>query len=132
MTITAGLSAVDAAKTLLESLRERLKSGQIKGDEIAGRIGEVYDFINDSKRALNDADDENQRLKRELSVLREDRGFRESLEFKAAGFYARIDSKGTEERYCAACLDEDQRRVRLTANQVKCDTHQFRHTVAIS
>jgi hypothetical protein len=66
MDIGTGLSALKAATELTRSLREGLKSGTIKGDEISGRIGEIYDHIVDSKDALVEARDEIQELKGQL------------------------------------------------------------------
>jgi hypothetical protein len=63
MTIAAGLSGLKAAADMIKMLRDGLKAGSIKPDEIAGRIGEIYDYIIDSRVALNDAQEEIRSLK---------------------------------------------------------------------
>lgn len=45
MDIVAGLSGLRAAAEMIKMLREKLKAGDIKPDEIAGRIGEIYDRL---------------------------------------------------------------------------------------
>ena len=52
MTIAAGLSGLKAAADLTRILRDGLKSGQITVDQLSGRIGEIYDYIINSKDHL--------------------------------------------------------------------------------
>jgi hypothetical protein len=68
MDIVAGLSALKTSTDLLRSLKERLKSGEVKGEEVIGRIGEIYDYIVESKDALITAKDEIYELKEKLSA----------------------------------------------------------------
>ncbi len=58
MNIVAGLGGIKAAAEMTKALRDGIKAGQIKADEIAGRIGEIYDYIIDSKAALIEAQSE--------------------------------------------------------------------------
>ena len=60
-----------AAADLTKALRDGIKEGSVKSDEIAGRIGEIYDYIIDSKAALVDAKEENEALKTELKTLKD-------------------------------------------------------------
>jgi hypothetical protein len=66
MDISTGLHALKTSTDLLRLLRERLKSGEVKGEEVIGRIGEIYDYIVESKDALVDAKDEIYALKDKL------------------------------------------------------------------
>ena len=68
MGIATGLSALKTGTDLLRVLRDRLKSGEVKGEEVIGRIGEIYDYIVDSKDSLVDAKDEIHDLKEKLRV----------------------------------------------------------------
>src|SRR5258707_202702 len=70
MDVASGMSGLSAAVNLARSLRESLKSGEMKSDEIAGRIGEIYDYIVDSKDALVDAKDQIADLKDEIRRLK--------------------------------------------------------------
>jgi hypothetical protein len=113
---------------LTRSLREAAKSGSLKADEFAGRVGEIYDYIIDSKAAFLDAQQEVLALREKISAFNDDRQFRESLEFNVAGWYRRTGPRG-EELYCSACLDLDSKRVRLTAGSYAsnhCHIHGYR------
>jgi len=50
-TVATGVSAVKAGYELVRSFRDGLKSGAVKPDEIAGRIGEILDYLTDAKGA---------------------------------------------------------------------------------
>ena len=52
MSILSGMTGLKAAADLTRMLRDGLKTGQVRGDDIAGRIGEIYDYIVDSKDDL--------------------------------------------------------------------------------
>src|SRR5712692_8325584 len=103
MIILTGITGLKAAADLTRMLRDGLKSGQIKGDDVAGRIGEIYDYIVDSKDALVEAKDEIQELKAQVAAFNDEKAFRDSLEFDPGGIYKRQGPKG-EELYCSACL----------------------------
>jgi hypothetical protein len=113
MDILAGMSGLKTGIDLLRSLRDALKSGQMKPDEVAGRIGEIYDYIVDSKDALVDAKDRIQELQAQLKSLNDESVFRSSLIFDSAGLYSRRVGN-IEEVYCSACLDTDNKRLRVT------------------
>jgi hypothetical protein len=72
MNIAAGLSGLKAAAEMTKALRDGLKSGQIPVDQLSGRIGEIYDYIIDSRAALVDASEEITELKDELYALKKD------------------------------------------------------------
>lgn len=90
--IATGLGALKTGADLTWTLRDGLKSGDIKRDEIASRIGEIYNIIVDSKAALIDAKDEISRLQDELLRLRD---VRENFELRDNVFWR----KGTTDAY---------------------------------
>jgi hypothetical protein len=125
-TIAAGLSGLKAAADMTKALRDGLKAGTIKLEELPGRIGEIYDYIVDSKAALVDAQDENLTLKKTIEAFNDDKAFRDSLTFNPAGYYERNGSAGVE-RYCSACLDKDGHRIKLTGQRsFACAFHGYR------
>lgn len=69
MGIVSGLAGLKAAAELTKTLREAAKSGSLKPDEFAGRVGEIYDYIVDSKDALVEAKDQVQDLKNRLNTI---------------------------------------------------------------
>jgi hypothetical protein len=97
MNIVTGLSGLKAAAELIRTLRDGLKSGQMKPDEIAGRIGEIYDYIVDSKDALIDAKDEIVRLQEEISNLK---NVSDNFELRDNVYWR----KGTKDAYCPLCM----------------------------
>ncbi|MDP8980053.1 MAG: hypothetical protein M3O35_05615 [Acidobacteriota bacterium] len=130
--IVAGISGLKAAADLTRSIRDGLKSSQIKPDEIAGRIGEIYDYIIDSKAALLDAQEEIQRLHTQIHSFQDDKDFKESLKYDPIGVYRRRLANGEEQIYCSACLDTDNKRVRTMKDMstrpatLRCDIHGYR------
>jgi hypothetical protein len=146
MNIAAGLSGLNAAVTMTKALRDGLKSGQIKPDEIAGRIGEIYDYIIDSKVALVDAQSEVMDLQREVQALKQELETKRSLNVED-GVYWQIHQVagegpgGEPEHYghwdgpfCPTCFDADAKLVRLRdfgearakAKKIwRCDLHKI-------
>jgi hypothetical protein len=112
-TIAAGLSGLKSAADMTKALRDGLKAGSIKADEIAGRIGEIYDYITDSKAALVDAQEEIHSLKTELHGLR-----RDALVFLEGdvNWEKRADQK-YDGPLCPACWGLSQKRVPLTEDE---------------
>ncbi len=121
MDIATGLSGLRSAAELTRMLREGLKAGAVKPDEISGRIGEIYDHITDSKDALVDAKDEIEGLKSELRSLKEERGIADSLEFDGTVYWV---AKGErwDGPFCSLCWDGKGKLVRLQ-NQEGAGTH---------
>lgn len=107
MDIATDSSALKAATELARSLRDGLKSGAIKGDEISGRIGEIYDHIVDSKDALVEARDEIQQLKDQLNELNRLWDFGKDLKSEF-GAYWREDFQ-----YCPSCWEQERKLTRL-------------------
>jgi hypothetical protein len=122
--IAAGLGGIRAAAELAKALRKAVKSEAMKPDEIAGRIGEIYDYILDSKAALIEVQDENQHLRAAIKAVTDDKAFRESLTFNEYGYYERTIGSDLE-RYCSSCLDKDNARIRLTGG-FRCQFHGYR------
>ena len=94
MNIAAGLSGLKAAADITKMPREGIKAGSIKGDEIAGRIGEIYDYIIDSKAALVDAKEENEALKAVLKSLKDTQSLAASLEHDGKVYWIARGEKG--------------------------------------
>ena len=111
---------------MLKVLREGLKSDQIKQDEIAGRVGEIYDYIADSKDALVEANVEIKELRAKIRALEDDTEFKKSLSFDERGYYKR-NGPEAQELYCSSCLDEKHQRIRLTGAETPvCHIHGYR------
>ena len=113
MTLIGGLSGLSTAATLIRTLREGLKSGEMKQDEVAGRIGEIYDYIVDSKDALVDAKEEIERLKSELREIHRNADISSHLKFDGS-VYWRIDGGDiVSGPYCSGCWDNNRKLVNL-------------------
>jgi hypothetical protein len=138
MDIPSGLAGLKAAADLTKVLRDAAKSGSLKPDEFAGRVGEIYDYIIDSKAALVDAQEVIVSLKGEILSIKakiqafdNEKEFRGSLKFNQEGYWSRIGQDG-DELYCSACLD-DGKRVRLTRRSgtdiFQCHNHGIRKSL---
>lgn len=132
MDIATGISALKAAVDLTRATRDAAKAGKLTPDEFAGRVGEIYDYIIDSKDALVDAKDEIQELKAKLKTIDDDTAFREQLDFDGArSIYFRKQStpNSVPEAYCSTCLDRDNKRIRLTSEQgiYRCAIHGYKN-----
>lgn len=135
MTIATGLTALKTATDLARSLRDRLKSDEVKGEEVIGRIGEIYDYIVESKDSLIDAKDEIHDLKEKLHAAEaklhaadDFAAFRASLTYNEQFGIWKREISGVTEAYCGACLNEGKR-IRLSRAQTgtyRCQYHGFR------
>ena len=108
MNIAAGMATLKTAFELTRSLKDGLKTGQITGEEVAGRIGEIYDYIGDSKAALSEAKDEIQILKQKVSELETELNRRLSMKFAYGAYWTREDGP-----FCPLCWDAQNKPVRL-------------------
>jgi len=132
MEIVTGLSGLKTAADLIRALRDGLKSGQIKGDEIAGRIGEIYDYIVDSKDALVDAKDEVQILKDKIRALEEQADLEKHVVFHDQASWKTLDEESEEGPFCPVCWSLNKKLVRPTYFNSKqpheitfvCSVHQ--------
>ena len=120
MDIIAGMSGLKAAAEMVRLLRDGLKAGTIKADEIAGRIGEIYDYIIDSKDALVDAKEELEAVKRELADLKETRALAAALQHDGKVYWIAKDEKW-DGPFCAPCWDDKRKLVRLDHQRVQRD-----------
>jgi hypothetical protein len=96
MDIATGLSALKTSTDLLRALRDRLKSDDVKREEVIGRIGEIYDYIVESKDALVDAKDEIHQLKDKLRN-------KTMYEHRFNAVWRRIDEGGYIGPFCPIC-----------------------------
>ncbi len=121
MNIAAGMTALKAGADLTRTLRDGLKSGTIKGDEIAGRIGEIYDYIVDSKDALLDAKDEIENLKTQLKAANDLTELAARLDFDGHVYWLRAEDKW-EGPFCPVCWDGNRQLVRLEHGRANHDS----------
>jgi hypothetical protein len=108
MSIATGIAALKAGVELTRVLRDGLKGGQIKGDEVAGRIGEIYDNIADSKDALSEAKDEIQILKQKVFELEAELCRRRAMKFAFGAYWTREDGP-----FCQLCWEAQNKPIRL-------------------
>lgn len=120
MDITAGLSGLKSATELIRVLREKLKAETVAQDEIAGRIGEIYDYIVDSKDALIDAKDEAESLKDQLKKLKEMSDLKSRLEFDGQVFWLAAGDKW-DGPFCPICWNADEKLVPLCHSNARID-----------
>jgi hypothetical protein len=133
MNIVAGLSGLKAAADLTRTLRDVAKAGQLKPDELAGRIGEIYDYIVDSKDALTDAKDEIQQLKSKLKALDDRRKTDSELQHDGYVFWRKHPDGSQTGPYCPFCWTKEDKLVPLThipgefgeyrSKQYRCTAH---------
>jgi hypothetical protein len=109
MSILTGMAGLKAATDMARSLRDGLKSGQVQGDDIAGRIGEIYDYIVDSKDALVEAKDEIQELKEQNRTLETELKRRKAMKYAMGCYWTKDDGP-----FCPICWDSDSKTTRLT------------------
>jgi len=117
MSIAAGLASIKAAVDLTKTFRDAAKAGALESGEIVGRIGEIYDYIVDSKAALIDAQEimlqktaEIMDLNARLRDVEEVRQTRQLLEYDGQ-VYWKTDEP--EFPFCAVCWDTKSTLVRL-------------------
>jgi hypothetical protein len=130
MDIATGIASLRAAAELTKSMRDAAKAGKLKPDEFVGRVGEIYDYIIDSRAALVDAQEEIATLRARIAAFNDEKSFRESVCYEPAGIYRRQGPHG-DELYCSTCLDADNKRMRLqrgTGGSYRCDVHGYRET----
>ncbi len=107
-TVFSGISATNAGYNLLKVIKERLKSGDVKPDEIAGRIGELYDYIGEAKDSLVNAKEEINNLKDRIRVLESQSKQRGEMKFADFAYWTKDDGP-----FCQLCWDNEDRQVRL-------------------
>jgi hypothetical protein len=123
MNILAGLSGLKAAAEMTKALRDGIKVGTIGADELAGRIGEIYDYIIDSKAALVDAKEENEALKAELKALKDIQALAASLQHDGKVYWIARDDRW-DGPFCSRCWDDTGKLVRLDHQRVRHDDPQ--------
>lgn len=127
MNIAAGLAGLKAAADLTKAVRDAAKAGTLKPDEFAGRVGEIYDYIIDSKDALVDAKDRIQELKDEIRNLKTAADEEQCFQFMHGVYWKTSDVLTVQEDehgkrikavhwdgpFCPLCKDDRQKAVRL-------------------
>jgi hypothetical protein len=112
MNILAGMSGLKAAADMTRALRDGLKAGTVKPDEIGGRIGEIYDYIIDSKDALVTAKEDLDTLKEQIKGLRDTSDLAARLDYDGKVYWLPNGDKW-EGPFCPHCWDADKQLVRL-------------------
>jgi hypothetical protein len=107
MDLGTGLGALRAAVDLSRALRDGAKAGTIKPDEFAGRVGEIYDYIADSKDALIDAKDEIQTLKEEVKELREQIAKKQRGTVHDHAAWKILEDGSEQGPYCPNCYEKN-------------------------
>jgi len=120
MSISAGLISVRTAAEILKMFRDGLKAGTVHPDEIAGRIGEMYDYIIDSKAALLDAQEEVDKVKAELKELKDKQALAASLEFDGKVYWIAKGDKW-DGPFCPICWHDSANLVRLDHQRARFD-----------
>ena len=118
--VTAGLSSLKTAADLLKLVRESLKSNEMKQDDLAGKIGEVYDYIIDSKDSLLNAKEQIQNLHEENRGLKAQLKKRTEIKH-ALGAYWTVD----DGPFCRLCWELHEKKVRLTSDGSTRTSNQF-------
>lgn len=123
MDIVTGLGILKAASDLITRLREALKSGEVKPDEVMARIIEIQDLISDGRTALIDAQEvvisrnaEVQVLKDEVRRLTEAADLGRRVVFHDNACWKRLDDGAEEGPPCPSCwADRTLRRGQVLA-----------------
>src|SRR5271157_6398630 len=123
MDIVAGMSGLKAAAEMTKALRDGLKRGGIRPDEIAGRIGEIYDYIIDSKAALVDAKEENEALKAEIKTLKDAQVLAASLQHDGKVYWIARGDKW-DGPFCSRCWDDNGKLIRLDHQRARLSDPQ--------
>ena len=114
MGIVSGLAGLKAAAELTKTLREAAKAGSLKPDEFAGRVGEIYDYIVDSKDALVEAKDEIQDLKNRLQAVNSHSEIDNELKHDGFVFWRNHADGKHSGPYCLYCWRKENTLIPLT------------------
>jgi hypothetical protein len=106
------MSGLKAAADMTRALRDGLKAGTVKADEIAGRIGEIYDYVIDSKDALVTAKEQIDALKTQIRSMEDIAALAARLDFDGKVYWLPKDDKW-EGPFCAQCWDEMRKLIRM-------------------
>jgi hypothetical protein len=112
-TIATGLSGLKAAAEMTKMLRDGLRAGQVKAEDIAPRIGEIYDYIIDSKAALYDAQEQLGVMNDRIRQLIDNSHIAEQLISEGSAYFRMVGDKKVGP-FCTACWDDTQKLVRIT------------------
>jgi len=117
MDLATGLSGLKTAVDLARALRDGAKAGAIEQDEFAGRVGEIYDYIIDSKDALVDAKDQILELRQKVELLQTKLDERQSMKFATGAYWTNADGP-----FCQLCWESERKAIRLTRPIVRIVT----------
>ena len=118
MNIATGMAGLKAAADLARTMRDAAKAETLKPDEFAGRLGEIYDYIIDSKDALVEAKDQLQELKEQVKKLQDASEERKAIQAELIpedNAYFRAHDAKKDGPFCTACWDDSRKLMRLTS-----------------
>lgn len=105
--IAAAKLALDAGKLALDELRRPNSDSE----KVRNHLIVLQDHILTAQRYLNEAEDENRQLRRQLEDVERARNVQADMEFQNdGGFYIRRSEReaGNPVAYCAVCYGESQ------------------------
>ena len=113
MDIISGLAGLKTASELVRIVRDAAKTGTLKPDEFAGRVGEIYDYIVDSKDALVEAKNRIQDLESQLAAKNGTKQIDSELDHDGYVYWRNhLDTKRSGP-YCTYCWGKDDRLIPL-------------------
>ena len=131
MDIVSGVAAFKSGFEVAKSIGELVKQEHIDANEIASRLLLLKSLMLDSQSALNDAQEEQRRLKEELAAGNWIKEIEADLEMVPDGqFYVRKSEKAKGQciPYCPACWGDAHKLVPLNAQgnrgMFRCDIHK--------
>ncbi len=97
--------------------------------KISSEVASIQERLIDVQQQALELQTDNQDLKAKIQAFNDDTEFRDSLEFDPVGIYTRQGPRGLE-MYCSACLDRDNKRMRVTGTRGSgtphCQVHGYR------
>jgi hypothetical protein len=128
--ISTGLGATKTGLELINAFLKRTKDGALKPADVEDCLRQLHDNMWEAKRALQVADDENQKLRRRIEEHERQAAIGNDLQWEAdGGFWIRKSEaeKGVCIRYCPTCYGEKRLLIPLTeamtAGMFSCPNH---------
>lgn len=124
-TMSGAFSSVKVIFDLLKNARDAQLAMKISSE-----VANIQSRLVDVQQQALALQTENQELKSKIQAFNDDKAFRDSLEYDPTGIYKRHGRDGLE-LYCSACLDRDNKRVRLQGGfpgtgTPSCQIHGYR------
>lgn len=107
MSIATGISATKTGFELIRSVRELVKRPEVDAAEVSARLLELQELILDARNALNEAEDEKNKLESRIVELTRMADFGKDF-IQWSGLYWH-----NQFPYCPTCWDVERKPVRL-------------------